>query len=540
MTQDRGLTSIGAPVKASAGPKLEQIMRWLITTLLLVTGAVSNSAPAQSPGPFVRVVALHAVLLASDSNSNEVQNFTLQCPAGYIPTAYSITPAHDDDDFFAEVGRQLIDSNKTALDRSALTSTAQLDGGGYVVSLITVGEAHHSSWNLEISLPCVSALVTTDDTLTLVKTTGTAAARSLTTRTTFCPSDFPVALGGFSNADGIWLEPSSAAPVWGTPANPVSLDETVDGQTGPPNGWQARVFNHFNAPVLFVGYGLCGKAPALQTFVYSAPTVPETAFSIFGAVPDGWTAVGSGFDGGLYGLDKGLDAWMQDGTVVNLQAWHSATKSYDSGSASLRAYIAKGIDSRLNSGGDSKAPARAVLAVLAVPQAATQPPPTSVNVVEFYNATLDHYFITAIPKEISDLDNGVHVGWVRTGETFKAYGIGSSGRTGRRPVCRAYGRPEAGLNSHFYSASPDECFATLANFNGAWGLEASEVFEMDLPDPMSGVCPADSVPIYRTWNRRLDSNHRYTTRIAIRDQMVAKGHVAEGYGPNAVALCGLS
>jgi len=47
------------------------------------------------------------------------------------------------------------------------------------------------------------------------------------------------------------------------------------------------------------------------------------------------------------------------------------------------------------------------------------------------------------------------------------------------------------------------------------------------------------VPIYRVFNQRKDANHRYTTSTAIRDQMVAKGGVAEGYGPNAVALCGL-
>jgi len=157
----------------------------------------------------------------------------------------------------------------------------------------------------------------------------------------------------------------------------------------------------------------------------------------------------------------------------------------------------------------------------------------------------DHYFITGIAKEISDLDNGVHPGWVRTGETFRSYGIGSSGRTGRRPVCRAYGLPTAGLDTHFYSASPDECTATMVNFGdawgrpGTWGLEASEVFQMDLPDPVTGACPAGGVPIYRVFNQRKDANHRYTTSIAIRDQMVAKGGIAEGYGPDAVVLCGL-
>src|SRR4029079_10428451 len=98
--------------------------------------------------------------------------------------------------------------------------------------------------------------------------------------------------------------------------------------------------------------------------------------------------------------------------------------------------------------------------------------------------------------------------------------------------------PVFGLDSHFYSANPDECMASLANTGGAWGLEASEVFQMDLPDD-NGTCPAGGVPIYRIWNNRRDSNHRYTASTAIRDQMVAKGGVAEGYGTNAVALCGL-
>ena len=45
---------------------------------------------------------------------------------------------------------------------------------------------------------------------------------------------------------------------------------------------------------------------------------------------------------------------------------------------------------------------------------------TKVAVVEFYNAALDHYFITQATAEIADLDNGVHRGWTRTGESFLA------------------------------------------------------------------------------------------------------------------------
>ena len=45
--------------------------------------------------------------------------------------------------------------------------------------------------------------------------------------------------------------------------------------------------------------------------------------------------------------------------------------------------------------------------------------------------------------------------------------------------------------------------------------------------------------VARELQQRRDSNHRYTTNPSIRDQMVAKGGIAEGYGPSAVALCGL-
>ena len=42
-----------------------------------------------------------------------------------------------------------------------------------------------------------------------------------------------------------------------------------------------------------------------------------------------------------------------------------------------------------------------------------------VDVVEYYNATLDHYFITADPAEIALLDGGGLGGaWQRTGESF--------------------------------------------------------------------------------------------------------------------------
>ena len=44
-------------------------------------------------------------------------------------------------------------------------------------------------------------------------------------------------------------------------------------------------------------------------------------------------------------------------------------------------------------------------------------------------------------------------------------------------------------------------------------------------------------PPEEAWNQRADSNHRCTTDAAIKAQMIARGYVAEGYGPDAVAMC---
>ena len=43
--------------------------------------------------------------------------------------------------------------------------------------------------------------------------------------------------------------------------------------------------------------------------------------------------------------------------------------------------------------------------------------------------------------------------------------------------------------------------------------------------------------MYRLWNQRADSNHRYTADPATKALMLAKGYVAEGYGPDAVIMC---
>jgi BNR repeat protein len=58
-----------------------------------------------------------------------------------------------------------------------------------------------------------------------------------------------------------------------------------------------------------------------------------------------------------------------------------------------------------------------------------------------------------------------------------------------------------------------------------------------LPDTATGGCPSDPVPVFRLWNHRADSNHRYVTDPVVRAQMIARGYVPEGYGPLGTAMC---
>ena len=67
-----------------------------------------------------------------------------------------------------------------------------------------------------------------------------------------------------------------------------------------------------------------------------------------------------------------------------------------------------------------------------------------VDMIEFHNATLDHYFITAFPEEAAALDAGVPPGWTRTGKSFKAWKSGTGPRQRGVPLLR-HARPGAEL-----------------------------------------------------------------------------------------------
>jgi hypothetical protein len=177
-------------------------------------------------------------------------------------------------------------------------------------------------------------------------------------------------------------------------------------------------------------------------------------------------------------------------------------------------------------------------------------------VVEYFNANLNDYFVTADPTEINCLDTGCHPGWERTGLRFLAYANPAVAPADAMPVCRFYVLPAFG-DSHFYSADPTECARTAEQFKDAWVQESQAIFYIRLPDPNTGTCPANTEPVYRFVNNATPLHHRYAAEVGVRN-CLAFGENAtsatvdlncavpgagvwqqEGYGtpPNAPVMC---
>ena len=142
------------------------------------------------------------------------------------------------------------------------------------------------------------------------------------------------------------------------------------------------------------------------------------------------------------------------------------------------------------------------------------------DVVEFHNEILDHYFITYDGAEAVGIDAGAAgPGWSRTAASFRPGGPAS--------VCRFYGTPGIGPNSHFYTAEPDECDAV--RLDPGWTYEGVGFYTTR---PVDGACAAPLVPVHRLYNdgfaHGIDSNHRYVTDVSLIAPMVTRGWIHEG------------
>ena len=161
----------------------------------------------------------------------------------------------------------------------------------------------------------------------------------------------------------------------------------------------------------------------------------------------------------------------------------------------------------------------------------TTPPGASAPVVEFYNTYLDHYFVSAGPGEIIAVDTGAAgSGWQRTGFGFRAYIPEYGVPANAIPVCRFYGTPGHGPNSHFYTASAAECEAVKRD--PGWTYEGVAFY---VNAQINDRCPG-SAAVYRAYNNGFvsnNSNHRYSTQRDVLQAMTSQGWSVEG-----VAFCG--
>jgi predicted dienelactone hydrolase len=143
--------------------------------------------------------------------------------------------------------------------------------------------------------------------------------------------------------------------------------------------------------------------------------------------------------------------------------------------------------------------------------------------VEYYNATLGHYFLTAEQAEAAMLDAGVIVpGWQRTGFDFK---VRPAADLRGLVACRFFGTPGIGPNSHFYTIDATEC--AKVRVNPFWTFE-SLAFNADAP--AADDCAADRVPVVRLYNNGLggQASHRYTTSHSEVRELTQRGWLVEG------------
>jgi len=163
--------------------------------------------------------------------------------------------------------------------------------------------------------------------------------------------------------------------------------------------------------------------------------------------------------------------------------------------------------------------------VLLLDRAEPLPPgPGEQWAIEYYNPSLDHYFMTADATEIGILDAGTPIaGWLRTGYEFKVYAPTSSQGIA---ACRFLGKPGVGPNSHFFTILPNECEDVMNN--PLWIFEGL-VFRTEPPNGI-GACLPDRVPVVRMYNNGKggQANHRYLTSHSEIGSMLLQGWLIEG------------
>ena len=149
----------------------------------------------------------------------------------------------------------------------------------------------------------------------------------------------------------------------------------------------------------------------------------------------------------------------------------------------------------------------------------------SVTVVEFYNKSLDAYFITGRANEQATLD-GLPAAFQRTGMSFQATSLATAPASLMK-ICRFYiSATQPFISSHFYGRQGADCEGirdqNLPTFN--WeGLDFA----------IQSAADSCVAPIYRSFRTATNDktpNHRYSAGLSDYSTLSAAG-VFVGEGP---------
>lgn len=166
--------------------------------------------------------------------------------------------------------------------------------------------------------------------------------------------------------------------------------------------------------------------------------------------------------------------------------------------------------------------------------------PTVTRLIEFHHPGLDYYFMTSRNNEIALLD--ATPPFVRTGESISVHSSLGTPASGTHGITR-YFFDKIAVNqtrgSHFYTLVDGEISA-LAALNPSNAQlprvpfsEGIDSFAYPpLVEGVGGSCATGRTPVYRVFrgnNKFPDNpNHRFTTKLSIYNDFVAKGWDGEG------------
>ncbi len=173
---------------------------------------------------------------------------------------------------------------------------------------------------------------------------------------------------------------------------------------------------------------------------------------------------------------------------------------------------------------------QAVLGVISLLSVAIAAPSYAIPVIEYYNPTIDAYFLTGRANEQAILD--AIPDYQRTGMTFEAVDAALAVAP-MVSICRFYiatATPYA--STHFYGRKGVDCETINAALPPGYTYEG---FDFAVAEPTSGVCAAGGIPIYRGFRTAAGgrtANHRYTASAETYEASASAGYNKEG-----VAFC---